>query len=126
MGIRGVEGGVVLVGPDQAAHHVEGLLGVLLACQPKPPPMMEREIQVLQGIGGEIAGDECEEPGIDVVVVANAAAGSVGAGGGNGIGVFAVQGVDVERGLVRPGGAGSGETGAEGGGRGVARGRGPD
>jgi len=115
-GICGVEGCIVLMGPDQASEHVEGLLGGLAGVPAETPTCDGAEIEVLKRVSQEIAAHKNERSRIQIVVVTHAAACGVGAGGGHSVGVFAVEGVEVEGGLVGTRGADGRESGTERGG----------
>src|ERR1017187_5376683 len=78
------------------------------------------EVEVLECVGGEVSGTECKEFGIEVVVVAQTAIGSIRAGAGDGVCACAVEGIGVDRGLISARAPGRGESGAEGGRFGVS------
>src|ERR1700677_1196350 len=82
------------------------------------------QFKVLECVGQEIACAKDEDFWIEIVVVAGGAARGGGAGGGGGVGVLAIEGVCIERGLVRRRGADAGKPGAEGSCVGVSVGQG--
>ena len=77
--------GVGFVGPDESSEDIESLLGRLAGVPSETAADDGAQIEILKGVGGEISGAEGEEFWIEVVVVAQAAGGGVGAGGGDGV-----------------------------------------